>query len=246
MLKRLIFAHTSTEAEGDGTVARESSRSLSAGRGRAVSRVSPRNRVPPAFAGGLAVLLSLLVAVSPASAQEASFTVTPLGGSVFPASDLIAPITVDTLGVDRQVTLQLENQFAPGLRLGRTLSDHVSVEAGFHFASTEIGFDPTPLGFDADLLIAGGGGRYRFLPSATVSPFLGAGAGVKHLDLALFADETDLMWNVGGGALFETGWVADVRVEVRDYMSTFGDADDAESNLQHDLWAGVGLEFGVF
>lgn len=201
-------------------------------------------RREPPCAALLAILLTGL-AVIPVSAQERSptLTVTPLGGSAFFPSEIIGAFTLDP--VDEPVTTSLENHFAPTVRTGVNLSNHVSAELGLLYAPTEVSFDPTVFAVEADLLILGAGGRYRFLPSATVSPFLAAGAGLKHLDVALFEAETDFMWNVGAGVLFDTGWVADVRVEVRDYMSEFRDRGAGESLLQHDVWAGLGLEFGI-
>lgn len=197
-------------------------------------------------------LASMLVFLSarPASAQteEHTIAVTPTAGNVIFLSDLVPTITVDTL--ETSVAAGLENQFSSGVRIDVSLSDHLTAEAGFLFAATELALAPETggsLAFDTDFFVIGAGGRYRFQASATVSPFLGGGLGVRHLGIAsVIEDETDFMWNVGGGALFATGWVADVRVEVRDYMSEFGGEGGTEARLQHDLWAGVGLEFGVF
>lgn len=205
-----------------------------------------------------AVPLSLLAATA-APAQEAPDTptpeastlyVTPVAGNMFFVSDLVPTITVTTESLETAVSTGLENQFSPGLRAGVRLSDHFDVEAVFHYAASELSLDPeigTPVGFDADVLFFGGGGRYRLLPSANVSPFLTAGAGGMWINVAILGPdgETDFMWNVGAGALFETGWIADVRFEVRDFMSEFRDEGQEEGKLQHDLWVGVGLEFGV-
>lgn len=196
----------------------------------------------------LTVLLVLLVAPR-AFGQERdhSLTVSPVAGNTLFLTDLIPAFTIDSL--ETAVSTGLENQFSPGLRAGVLLSDRLSVEAGFLYAATELALDPDigpPVGFDADLLVVGAGGRLLILPAADVSPFVAAGAGARHLDDALTTDaETDFMWNVGAGALFETGWVADLRVEVRDYMSEFRDDGAEEGRLQHDLWAGLGLEFGL-
>lgn len=212
----------------------------------------PSPRRPEAGSIGVALSAALLTVLSaaPASAQDyrPTLTVTPMAGNLFFTSDLIPSFTVDTL--ETAVSARLENQFSPGLRAGIRISDYLSAEAGVHFAATELALDPDvgpPVGFNADLWMFGAGVRYRFRPRAAVSPFVAAGAGARHLDDVLTTDtETDFMWNVGAGALFDTGWVADVRVEVRDYMSDFRDEGAEESLLQHDLWAGVGLEFGVF
>lgn len=175
-------------------------------------------------------------------------TVTPMAGNSYFLSNLIPTITLDSL--QAAVSTGLENQFSPGLHVGLRLSDHISAEIGIQQAATELALDPdigAPIGFDAALWTFGAGGRYRFLPSADVSPFLAVGAGGKTLDVDIIGPdgETDFMWNVGAGALFDTGWVADVRVEVRDYMSEFRDRGAGESLLQHDVWAGLGLEFGI-
>lgn len=197
------------------------------------------------------ILVVSLVALAPvtSAAQEgqSTLTVTPMAGNTIFLTDLIPTFTIDSL--ETAVSTGLENQFSPGLRAGVRLSDHLSVEAGFLYAATELALDPeigSPVGFDADLFFVGAGGRYLILPAADVSPFVAAGAGARHLDDDLTIDtETDFTWNVGAGALFETGWVADVRVEVRDHMSEFRDDGAEEGRLQHDLWVGVGLEFGL-
>lgn len=207
-----------------------------------------------ALAGSLVVLVAGLLAAAlpaPAAAQpgpiespvKVEFTFS--GGVLAPASTL-----VDGSGVTGG-ELELSEAFAVGGGIGVLLPGGFSVEGQALFSP---GTDLEPSGggdavTDADFLAATANIVYR-LPTPLLQPYFGAGGGLKRVSFddptVLGTDsETDFTGSLLLGTYVKLipGWT--IRVEARDYLSSFTDPRTDESEFQNDLafLAGVSYRF---
>lgn len=79
-------------------------------------------------------------------------------------------------------------------------------------------------------------------------PYFGAGAGVRRLDFedgSGFEDTSDLTLVLNAGAQVRVSDAVHLRLDVRDLISSFEGGPFENSDLQHDLYAQVGLGIGL-
>ena len=197
--------------------------------------------------------LCLLLPLPPLSAQGPDLELSGFVGASLFLSDL-SPGRDATFGTSTvQDLIQYhESSFAVGGRLGVDLGP-VTVEGTVAYFPTEIttegnttfSSDQTILLFGADLLL-----------EKDVSPFLGlflaGGVGMKTyssddpfpeigLSPSGFESGSDVMFDVGGGLRLGLFQSAAIRLDVRDYISSFEVAGASE--MQHDLLVSVGLSW---
>lgn len=219
-----------------------------------------RGIVAPAVAAGLAVLLALALP-APAAAQpgplESPITVefTALGGVLSPAGNLTGdiPSAPPPFPGDPANAMEVSDSPAFGGGVGVRLLGTLAVEGQLLFApgaelqTVDRGIEVT----GAEVLTATGYLLYQF-PLPVVEPFVGAGGGVKRLsfdDPTVLGtdDESDLTGTVLAGAYVDLipGWT--IRVDARDYISSFSDprVADGDSELQNDLVFTAGLAWRI-
>lgn len=201
-----------------------------------------------AVVASLAFLAAALLPGSPLAGQEPDrhfLEVVPVYANAFPIGDLAERTSPE--GGESQGTLDAAAGF--GLHLRFRVTERFGVEVvGLH-VPTEISVPQASgdlaglnLATFVDLQLAAVGTTYRFgSDRSRLRPFATAGAGVKGYGLASDADPT---WFAGGGVTVETGWIADVRLSGRNYMSVFDDA--AADKLQNDLVFSAGAVLSVF
>lgn len=192
------------------------------------------------------VSLFLLGPPAPADAQEdgggeGSLEVFLLYTNAFLNGDVNEPVEDTPPG-------SLDNAFGSGLGLGWRLGDRAVVEAVGIFVPTEISVtgERFSVAFDIDLTVLGGGLRYKIGDvRKALQPYVAGGIGAKIYDESGLETESDFMWNFGGGLAIDTGWIVDVRVDLRDYMSVFDAIRDSEK-LQNDILLNVAASFDLF
>ena len=199
-----------------------------------------------------------LAAVTPLNGQDKiSYELVGYGGAVFSLADLADGFTQDIGGAPVTfASAHMEHGFVVGVAGGARFGA-IQVEGmAAYWPSTQVVVLASALpdlqtgyGASSNVLIAGLSALYNFqLASTLIEPFLAGGVGIKKYDTdqpfagALFVSSTDLMWNLGVGARFPISASTALRIEVRDYMSSFDfKKDGLTSKLQHDLVATVGL-----
>lgn len=207
---------------------------------------------------GSVISLLLLMVSLPVLAQSSDrqiLTVTPLGANGFLFGGFSDPIPVGSDG--EEVALSFDDGLGYGLSATARMSDRLSLEILGNRLRSEVDL---PLGsvvaglrFAYYSLYAGGVYRLRD-GAADTRPYLAAGVGAKWYDFDSFEQESNLAWNVGVGLDVTTAWIADVRLDLRDYMSVFsaGETELGEGDViptetfQHDVILNVGLAFGLF
>jgi opacity protein-like surface antigen len=200
----------------------------------------------------LLIVAAAILQATPANAQGIRFQVTPFGGGAIFASNLTdAFFLVDEAG--NTVVFddsELETAFAVGLHAGGR-KGRLAIEGTFAYVPTDFsGFtESQPIKFDTNLLLYGGDILYYFANPHSVEPYIAFGLGGKHYDVDVEDAESvsDFTWNVGFGISFPLSEDLSLRVEMRDYMSTFNpELPGIDSGLQNDflLTAGIGFGFG--
>jgi len=107
---------------------------------------------------------------------------------------------------------------------------------------------PTDLG-DAGYLAATAELRYRLVsggPAGVLAPYVALGGGIRHLNFDPIAqldvqDATDPVGTVALGVESMLMGPVALRLEVRDYLSSFDSSASGESHLQNDVLVSVGL-----
>lgn len=216
----------------------------------------------------LSVLLLMIGIAVPVAAQDgAQFQITPFAGGVAFTQDL-ADITEAGLGLPF-VRQSLTNSGAFGT--------HVGVRFGQLAVEGTVGFAPTTLvtpssepvestenGVEAEIgvtqdqtvLLLGGSVLYYLPVNPFLEAYLAGGVGAKNYTEADFfggwdAGETDLGFNLGAGLELAVSRSVGVRLDVRDWVSTFDafanqrdqdpDEEIVESETQHDIFWNIGL-----
>lgn len=205
---------------------------------------------------GAMIVGSLALAATALSPQPAFAQLGPIespvrveflatGGVLTPTATLVDGSGVS--GGDRE----LSESFALGGGIGVHLLGGFGVEGQLLF-SPEVELQTVGTGdvvSDADVLAATAHLVYR-LPLPLIQPFLGAGGGVRRLSFddptALATeDESDLTGSVLAGAYVGLVPGLTIRLEARDYISSFTDPRSGNSELQNDLAFLAGLAWRV-
>lgn len=214
----------------------------------------------------VALTLALAFLTSRPSLAQIDFEVHVFGGGVFTVTDLAAEFVVITdpgtgTGVSFESAL-MEDGFTFGGGLGARLGQ-LEVEGEVMYwpstqvvvldlAGAQIPGVETSFRASSNVMVAGGNILYHFTVSEDIAiePYVTGGAGIKRYNTdqplagLLFVEGTNVMWNVGIGAKFPISASSQLRVDVRDYMSTFDfGIEGADSKLQHDVISKVGISF---
>ena len=220
-----------------------------------------RIRALRAAAGAMAVALAAVASVPPAHAQEepdpfgrqapppeaATLEVSAFGGVLTPLSDLTDdPASFGTV-LTAAPSIGAEAVLWFGEGFGAALQG-VWAPADLEIRPTDFpGAVPTELG-GADWIAGTVRLLYRLELSGAarvIEPFAGVGVGLRHLDVDPQAspeveDATDPVAAVGAGALVRVTPLWGVRLEVRDYVSSFESPATGDARIQNDLAVSIG------
>lgn len=204
----------------------------------------------------LTAAVFVCVLLSPAksvAAQGVEVELSPFFGAALFLSDL-GPARDGTLGTSTVPDLVQSNEssFSLGGRLGFDFGA-VTVEGVLAYIPTEIATTGnTTHAADQSIILAGA----DLILKKEVNPFLGVflagGAGIKsysaddpfeelQLDPLGFESGTDFSFDIGAGARLALTESAALRLDVRDYISSFEVLE--ESTTQHDLLVTLGLSW---
>lgn len=207
-------------------------------------------------------LVALTVALGcltsrPALAQI-SFEGHIFGGGVFSVTDLVdGQFTAAGFTVPFE-SARMDDGFTFGGSLGVRYGQFGVEGEVMYWPSTQVtiaagtGGAEVSLRASSNVLIAGGNILYHFtLTDIAIEPYVTGGAGIKRYNTdqpfgqgVFFVEATDIMWNVGLGANFPISASTALRVDVRDYMSSFDfEVQGLGSELQHDVVGKVGVSF---
>lgn len=190
------------------------------------------------------LLLAVAAWTAPLQAQErAAFEGTVFGG---------AGLFLNDFAEEEGVAIGMDNSLALGAHAGVRFADRFGVEGTFAFlpAEASLSSGDVSAGIDTNVLLYGASFLVNFpVRESNLEPFLAVGAGAKRYD----ADdvegeeteaETDLMWNFGGGARIFLSENVAIRLEARNYMSSFDPEEPGlDTQLQNDVLLTAGLSF---
>ena len=198
-----------------------------------------------AFVGALVAL----IVATPVTAQETRLTLTPFAGMLSPTAEVPSRFTVSG---DEPYTLldrELEGDQIFGAAAG-IRAERVGLELSFGYSP--LTFNATREGdeaVDASMLLFTGNGML-YVPTGieALSPYLSAGVGAKvyRFDLNRAEPTRHMTLAVGGGLQYDIFESMGLRLDVRDYISTFEGDGAAEGDAgMHDLQLSVGLSFST-
>lgn len=206
---------------------------------------------PPIRAGLFLGLLGVLAA-GPVDAQH--FDGTIFAGAALMTQDLTDEFTVNVDGQIRTAVQSHDNGLALGAHLG-VRWDRLAVEGTLAWIPTNLvttieGVED--ITEDQTILILGGSVLYDIVPGRFFDVFVAGGAGVKRYSAddpgGGFEGGMDFMFNAGLGARLAISETLSIRMDARDYISTFDafediDGSDEDAKMQHDILITVGLRF---
>lgn len=199
--------------------------------------------------------LTSLLSFAPLTAQI-SFEIAPFVGGAFALNDLSGSFTFGTVSFQGQ---KLEPALATGLYAGIRMSPRLSVEGtamvspsvitapstDLSTGSTETGFynAATVSTFAVNVLL-------NFPGEGVLEPFVTGGIGVRHISgtdpFGGFDSPSNPAFNVGAGLRFKIHPSYAIRVDARDYISSFAAAEDLGDTTtltQHDVVITFGISF---
>jgi hypothetical protein len=204
----------------------------------------------------LLALGALSAAAVPAAAQ-ARFQITPFGGAMIFASELSDPFPASDPVYSAQT---MNNSIAfgahGGLRFGQ-----FAVEATVAYApATMVTFEEDQPSDEVQLAVFSdqavmilGANLLYYLPQSSpfIELFLTAGGGIKRYSEAdpfggWDDGESDPTFDVGAGFQLAVSPSMSVRIDLRDYISTFDpdvNGEELATKSQHDILLGFGLTF---
>jgi len=223
------------------------------------------NRSSPLYLAAFAAAIGSFPA-NPALAQQRALTLTPSVGVFFAGTDLVDAGDIVDSG-SRAETITVQQQVGPtvGLRGSYRLSGRLGIEAemALAFSEVELSFatpDRASVTQDATVFALGVGLSYEVLrlPFAPFAAHVLGGVGLTARGGEFFDDGGGALVDVSGGSDFAvfvgSGFrygidpKVSLRVDARDYISAYGlqVADtELDSELQHEVWVSLGLEFGL-
>lgn len=216
----------------------------------------PPNLHARSVVAALAGALLLLPPGSPLAAQ-ADVPRATAGPEVSVSGLVLTPLALLT---DSDVSFDTEVSSSAGVTGGLTwwLGRHLGVAARAAWAPAQLNLRGAPLGAavpddlgDADYLAGTVEATWRFLPGGAASmlePFVSVGGGVRHLELEPVAapearTATDPAATAAAGTRVRLWEGASLRLELRDFVSSYDAGETGESRIQHDVQLSVGLGF---
>lgn len=251
--------------DGEGAV--RGRRRIHGGRGRPTAAPAGRGALPvrAGLAGALFLAAAFPAGLLGQAGREAgtppeevgtpaSAYVTAFAGLLAPLNDLTADPTSFGTAVTSSVALGVEAAFWLGRRWGVGLQGvYAPADLSLKPSPEFQGVVPENLG-GADYLAGGVSVLHRFSfagPATVIEPYFGAGLGVRRLSVDPIAqpeveDRTGVAGTLTGGAFVPISRVWAVRLEVRDWVSSFESPTTTESRLQNDIAVTVGLGAAIF
>ncbi len=198
-------------------------------------------------------LVAGLAAVLAAPLQgQVRIAITPFAGGYFPVGNVVDQ---EFLRGELINEIGQEPGFGFGGRIAlRVAKLGIEAEGGYVLSSVDIPQSPAdPDDLDeANLLLASLNVTFDVFqaPFSPVAFYVSAGGGIVSRSgnfYDLFDNTTDPAGTVGLGLRFGLGPLATIRLDVRDYISSFKPSRggvDRDSKVQNDIIATLGLEFG--
>lgn len=197
----------------------------------------------------VALTTGLLAVFSPTgmmAQEDHTIEVTPFIGGALNLGQVSEPF-VDDEGLENQTAV--DDALAFGFRLGLALAPRLTVEVTSAAVPTSVSVSDGNffVGFKTDIYMLNLGVAYGLGdPGSDLRPFVVAGGGVKRYS-GSFETETDPSVDIGGGLRLRMGGSTDLRVEIRDHMSSFEAVPEGEdAQFQHDILLTMGVSFGLF
>lgn len=180
--------------------------------------------------------------------------VTAFAGLLAPLNDLTGDPASFGTTLTSSAALGLEGVLWLGSRWGVGLQGlYAPAELALKPSTDFQGVVPEDLG-GADYLAGAATVLHRFPfaePDSPIEPYFGAGVGLRRLSVDPIArpeveDRTSAVGTLTGGAFVRLSRRLAVRLEVRDWVSSFESPTTAETRLQNDLAITVGLSTAGF
>jgi hypothetical protein len=197
---------------------------------------------------GLCIVLAGLP--STVAAQQISFSLDGFGGVFIPASALS-----DSTGVDFSRTIQQQTTWAVGGRAALWLSRRFAIEAEAAYTASDLEVSGAPVDttLAANAFLAAISALYTIVdpPFEPISIYVSGGVGLvgrggDAFD-TFFESASDVAAVVGLGVRYGIGHGMRIRVDIKDYISSFQDESvGGDAKLQNDLLltGGLQLTFG--
>lgn len=200
---------------------------------------------------GAALICGVITAV-PLTGQQ--FEGSVFAGSFLPTQNLTEEFSVNVDGATRTALQSHENALAFGANAG-VRWDRLAVEAQLAYVPTDILTEISGLEDIAtpqSILMLSGNVLYDLIQGNFFDLFAVGGAGIKNYSAddpaGGFSSGSDFMFNFGGGGRLAVTEVLSLRLDVRDYVSSF-DAFETDPNseqgarYQHDVLVTIGLSY---
>jgi hypothetical protein len=208
----------------------------------------PRARVG-ALAG--AVLLGGLLGAAPVTGQQ--FEGSVFVGAFIPTQNLTEEFSLNVDGAVRRALQSHESGLSYGANAG-VRWDRLSVEGQLAYTRTDLLTeisDIEDITTDQSILMLSGNVLYDIFPGDFFDVFLAGGAGIKRYSAddpsGGFSAGSDFMFNFGAGGRLAVTEVLSLRLDVRDYVSSFDAFEDVTSEqgarTQHDVLITIGLSY---
>ncbi len=215
------------------------------------------------------LVLWLIAAAHPGIARsQSTYIVGPWAGSYLPTTDLLSGQNLEQpeSGLPATISFGQEAGFAWGIRGGRTLTSRLALEGEFFYSRSNVALTGVRPGIDQisstrDASVAALSANVLFeIFRAPFTPFaihvLG-GVGVVSRSGQFFDDGGGFLGEldsgidpalvVGGGFRYGLSPMIGLRLDVRDYISSYGlslEGQELDSQLQNDILISGGVEFG--
>ena len=174
-------------------------------------------------------------------------------GAALPTQNLTDEFALNVDGAVRTALQSHENALTFGANAG-VRWDRLAVEGQFAYIPTNILTEISGLEdvtTDQTILMFSGNVLYDILPGDFFDVFVVGGAGIKSYSAddpaGGFSAGSDFMFNFGAGGRLAVTEVLALRLDVRDYISTFDAFEDANSDegakTQHDVLITIGLSY---
>mgnify|MGYP001820751602 CR=1 FL=1 len=200
---------------------------------------------------GTALVLGVL-SVAPLQGQQ--FEGSAFVGTFLPTQNLTEEFSLNVDGAVRTALQSHENGLTFGANAG-VRWDRLAVEGQFAYISTNILTEISgieDITTDQNIMMISGNVLYDILPGDFFDLFVAGGAGIKQYSAddpaGGFSSGSDFMFNFGAGGRLAVTETLSLRLDVRDYVSSF-DAFEADANseqgarTQHDVLITIGLSY---
>ena len=199
-----------------------------------------------------AALVCGLISAAPLTGQQ--FEGSVFVGAFVPTQNLTEEFPINVDGTNRTALQSHENALTFGANAG-VRWDRLAVEGQLAYVPTSILTELSgieDITTDQTILMLSGNVLYDLVQGSFFDLFVAAGAGIKQYSAddpaGGFSSGSDVMFNFGGGGRLAVTEVLSLRLDVRDYLSSF-DAFESDPNseqgarYQHDVLVTIGLSY---